>query len=259
MSPEQASGQAVDGRSDQFALGVVMWELLTGKRLFKGESDMMTLRLVKDCQVPPPSQLNPKLPPGLDEVVLRALVAHAGQALPGLRRASGSRWRTTSSSCACRPAPRTCPRTCASCTRTASPRSRTRSKLDQLAEDADLDSKDKSNPSRSRLRSRSRQRGHALTPSLPSHGLALDRARGSAVDALVGARAAARRPREARRRWARTRLPSAASRWCPWRWAARCARHRRGGRRRLPAPEPPEPPTRRSPGGGGGARARAAR
>ncbi|MCP3136335.1 serine/threonine protein kinase [Pyxidicoccus xibeiensis] len=73
MSPEQASGQAIDARSDLFALGVVMWELLTGKRLFKGDSDMMTLRLVKDCVVPRPSQLNPKLPPGLDEVVLKAL------------------------------------------------------------------------------------------------------------------------------------------------------------------------------------------
>jgi len=73
MSPEQASGLSIDARSDLFALGVVMWELLTGKRLFKGESDMMTLRLVKDCQVPRPSQLNPRLPPGLDEVVLQAL------------------------------------------------------------------------------------------------------------------------------------------------------------------------------------------
>ncbi|MBZ4420350.1 serine/threonine-protein kinase [Myxococcus sp. RHSTA-1-4] len=73
MSPEQANGQAIDARSDLFALGVVMWELLTGKRLFKGDSDMMTLRLVKDCQVPRPSQLNPKLPPGLDEILLKAL------------------------------------------------------------------------------------------------------------------------------------------------------------------------------------------
>ncbi|WP_223641611.1 serine/threonine-protein kinase [Corallococcus sp. EGB] len=73
MSPEQANGMAVDGRSDQFALGVVMWELLTGKRLFKGDTDLMTLRLVRDCQVPPPSQLTPKVPPGLDEIVLKAL------------------------------------------------------------------------------------------------------------------------------------------------------------------------------------------
>ncbi|WP_043431331.1 serine/threonine protein kinase [Cystobacter fuscus] len=73
MSPEQADGRPVDGRSDLFALGVVLWELLTGHRLFKGESDLMTLRLVRDCQVPPPSLLNPALPAGLDALVLRAL------------------------------------------------------------------------------------------------------------------------------------------------------------------------------------------
>ncbi|MFL5354652.1 serine/threonine protein kinase [Archangium sp.] len=73
MSPEQANGMPVDARSDLFALGVVLWELLTNRRLFKGESDLMTLRLVRDCQVPPPSQLNPRLPPGLDELVLKAL------------------------------------------------------------------------------------------------------------------------------------------------------------------------------------------
>ncbi|MBJ6760264.1 protein kinase [Myxococcaceae bacterium JPH2] len=77
MSPEQASGLSVDARSDQFALGVVMWELLTGKRLFKGESDLMTLRLVKDCQVPPPSQLNPAVPTSLDAIVLKALAPTA--------------------------------------------------------------------------------------------------------------------------------------------------------------------------------------
>ncbi|WP_338871587.1 serine/threonine-protein kinase [Myxococcus stipitatus] len=82
MSPEQAGGLAIDARSDQFALGVVMWELLTGKRLFKGDSDMMTLRLVKDCQVPRPSQLNPKLPPGLDEVVLKALAPTPDERYP---------------------------------------------------------------------------------------------------------------------------------------------------------------------------------
>src|SRR4051812_45557952 len=63
MSPEQADGQEMDGRSDQFALGIVCWELLTRQRLFKGESDMHTLRLVKDCLVPKPSSLNPEIPP----------------------------------------------------------------------------------------------------------------------------------------------------------------------------------------------------
>jgi serine/threonine protein kinase len=73
MSPEQADGLDLDARSDVFALGIVLWELLTGKRLFKGENDLMTQRLVKACQVPPPSQVEPSVPQGLDAVVLRSL------------------------------------------------------------------------------------------------------------------------------------------------------------------------------------------
>jgi eukaryotic-like serine/threonine-protein kinase len=73
MSPEQANGQPVDARGDLFSLGVVLWELLTGRRLFKGESDLMTLRLVRDCQVPAPSQVRTDLAPELDALVLKAL------------------------------------------------------------------------------------------------------------------------------------------------------------------------------------------
>jgi serine/threonine protein kinase len=73
MSPEQAAGDAMDARSDVFSLGVVWWELLTGRRLFKGSSDQMTMRLVLGCQVPPPSRLNPDLPVGVDEIAARVL------------------------------------------------------------------------------------------------------------------------------------------------------------------------------------------
>ena len=73
MSPEQADGLDIDARSDVFALGIVLWELLTGRRLFKGENDLMTQRLVKACQVPPPSEVEPSLPKGLDAVVLKSL------------------------------------------------------------------------------------------------------------------------------------------------------------------------------------------
>ncbi len=152
MSPEQASGQSIDGRSDQFALGVVMWELLTGKRLFKGESDMMTLRLVKDCQVPPPSQLNPKLPPGLDEVVLRALSPTPDKRYPdcGAFRLAledyilQMRMPASNAHLSAYLRELYADRIAAE----ADP-----ARLDQLAEDTDLDSKDKSNPSRSNLRS----------------------------------------------------------------------------------------------------------
>lgn len=73
MSPEQVAGASVDNRSDVFALGIVLHELLTGRRLFKADSDVQTLARVRECAVPPPSRLNPQLPPGLDAIVLKSL------------------------------------------------------------------------------------------------------------------------------------------------------------------------------------------
>ncbi len=82
MSPEQAEGESLDGRSDVFSLGIVLWELLTGKRLFKGDSEIMTQRLVKACEVPAPSTLNPALPAGLDGLVLKALARQPADRYP---------------------------------------------------------------------------------------------------------------------------------------------------------------------------------
>lgn len=73
MSPEQVAGGEIDGRSDIFALGIVLHELLTGRRLFKADSDVQTLARVREANVSPPSRLNPQLPPGLDDIVLKAL------------------------------------------------------------------------------------------------------------------------------------------------------------------------------------------
>ncbi|MEW5741020.1 MAG: serine/threonine-protein kinase [Myxococcota bacterium] len=73
MSPEQARGDDLDPRSDVFALGIILWEQLTGKRLFKGENDLATQKLVLACQVPPPSEVEPSVPKGLDPIVLKAL------------------------------------------------------------------------------------------------------------------------------------------------------------------------------------------
>lgn len=75
MSPEHASGYEVDHRTDVFALGVVLWESLSGRRLFKRDSDTATLLAVSRCEVPLPSSLNPEIPPELDAVVLKALTA----------------------------------------------------------------------------------------------------------------------------------------------------------------------------------------
>jgi serine/threonine protein kinase len=73
MSPEQASGEEIDLRSDIFATGIVLHELLTGRRLFKTESDIQTLERIKRGDVDPPSKLNPAIPPRLDDLVMKAL------------------------------------------------------------------------------------------------------------------------------------------------------------------------------------------
>ncbi len=73
MSPEQARGEAVDARSDIFSLGIVLWELLTGGRLFDGDGDLAILRSVQHSIIPPPARLNSEVPPGLDAAVMKAL------------------------------------------------------------------------------------------------------------------------------------------------------------------------------------------
>lgn len=67
-APEVAEGAPATPASDQFSLGVVLWELLTGRRLFKGPSDAVTLQRAVACEVPVPGAA-----PVLDEVVMRAL------------------------------------------------------------------------------------------------------------------------------------------------------------------------------------------
>jgi serine/threonine protein kinase len=73
MSPEQARGKTLDRRSDLFALGVIMWEMLTRKRLFSGETDFETLSNVLNQDIVPPSTHNPDVPKELDAVILKAL------------------------------------------------------------------------------------------------------------------------------------------------------------------------------------------
>jgi serine/threonine-protein kinase len=73
MAPEQARGEPVDVRTDVFALGITLWELLTGARLFEGASDIAVLRAVQESTIAPPSRLNPEVPPALSAIVLKAL------------------------------------------------------------------------------------------------------------------------------------------------------------------------------------------
>jgi len=73
MSPEQSRGENVDARTDVFALGIVLWEMLTGGRLFDGDSDLAVLRAVQQSAIAPPSRLNPDVPEELSAVVMKAL------------------------------------------------------------------------------------------------------------------------------------------------------------------------------------------
>ncbi len=73
MSPEQASGDPLDGRSDIFATGILLFEMLTMTRLFKGD-DLTVLENVRNCKINPPSELSPhEIPPELDAIVLKML------------------------------------------------------------------------------------------------------------------------------------------------------------------------------------------
>ena len=73
MSPEMVRALPVDRRSDVFALGVVLHELLAGRRLFTGPTELAVMEKVRAAEVPPPSEANPRVPPELDALVLRAL------------------------------------------------------------------------------------------------------------------------------------------------------------------------------------------
>ncbi|HEY3818039.1 MAG TPA: serine/threonine-protein kinase [Polyangiaceae bacterium] len=83
MAPEQIRGTTVTRRTDVYAAAVVLWEALTGERLFKGENEANVMARVLNEVVPPPSTIVPSLPAALDRIVLR-----------GLQREPGDRYAT---------------------------------------------------------------------------------------------------------------------------------------------------------------------
>lgn len=79
MSPEQARGEELDGRSDLFSVGIVLWEITTGHRLFNKEGPGGILGAIVSEPIPPPSIKKRKYPRDLENIVMRALAKEVGE------------------------------------------------------------------------------------------------------------------------------------------------------------------------------------
>ena len=76
MAPEQAMGEKVDRRADLFSMGMILWEMLAGKRLFKGVPDVAVLQKIVNGSIPSPVTVKPDVAPELEAICMKAL-AHS--------------------------------------------------------------------------------------------------------------------------------------------------------------------------------------
>ena len=79
LSPEAAQGQDVDARTDIFAVGIILWELLAGQRLFLGETDFQTVKKVQQANIPAISSLNKAVTPELERIINKSLARDPAQ------------------------------------------------------------------------------------------------------------------------------------------------------------------------------------
>jgi len=79
LSPEAAQGLPIDARTDIFAVGIILWELLAGRRLFLGDTDLETVRMVQSARIPSIKQFSPSVGPQLEKVIAKALAGDPSQ------------------------------------------------------------------------------------------------------------------------------------------------------------------------------------
>jgi len=85
LSPEAAQGKPIDIRTDIFAVGIILWEMLAGRRLFYGETDFATVKQVQEAKIPSLRAENPEVPAELEQILARALARDPAARYPTAR------------------------------------------------------------------------------------------------------------------------------------------------------------------------------